>query len=239
MKEYTPKPTSSEQLLLNLNDATTRKLQEQIAAADGTVRVIVHPFHHEYYPEVIEKYNQEIKQKFEQYKLALNKLLENTAHPIIIFEEEQRIASTAKHALSENCYFIATEVKQSQPTQVDWQSLGEIFKSLGIEKVIIGGQLLGVGFEAQETMYNRLLDQRRKRSAGGISRPYSPQKCVGTAAQEIAKQGIEIDYSGIALPQNRTTIHQFEQGVTKKKKQQWFQKAFGWIIRREKRAPHQ
>lgn len=216
-------------------------LRLRIEKKNGSILLFVHPFYQDYYnrlrfdsdsdsdSEVVGYRNPKIERLQHFIYFLLQKELPNNLSPLIIFEEQKRIRETEERLASyiqddrQRIYMVPTHSDSPDPiikgeySIRSWYKLIDLFKELGIQRIVIGGMHLALernnflNFTEQDDWYvKQRQDKYKKIGIKNVEKlNYSIFPCVGKTAAWFSKD-FDVRISRFTSPKCRRDIVRLE-----------------------------
>ncbi|HUX35514.1 MAG TPA: hypothetical protein VMV71_00610 [Candidatus Paceibacterota bacterium] len=229
--------------IFELSGEDRAELERRVKKSGGLARIIIHPFYpvnFDYDGRLFtdkQKESLENKRKnFETFQAAIDRLFSSDpdkSPPIIVFEEEFNLEGNKNSYMGRDYrnepYVVPTFTDNPTPKlspnenwlnkdfdeKNGWNKLREIFKSLGIKKMLIGGTQLNISsnegwkewFIREMEAYEKMVEAFKKiKGSAEVGKPdYVLHGCVGNAISNLMDD-FEIEVSSLAFPANRATI---------------------------------
>jgi len=204
----------------NLNNKEKKLLATRVGRWQGLVRIFVHPFFTEYKGPYGYDYYPKTDCRVSIGLKRLLRLPEKKTPPIMILEEAASLHTTrdklSGYSINQKAYFVATIRDNPTPTGFEdgFAHLAEELKSVGVNRVLIGGIYLHVVDNYLvpndlRTSPNHPLFNQRSILSGNLTvkrKDFSFNGCAGYAALQLAQHGLDISFSNFASPQNMSDI---------------------------------
>jgi hypothetical protein len=200
--------------LFELDSAARLRLRDRVERSKGTVRFVIHPYYETYeFPEQSNRKSRLVEYSLE--KMMRQNTVRNT--PIIIFEEEGRLAQTqhrlaqflgnslAKRQANGEVYFVPTYGGQPEPKpdleqdeEIDyeedekpghWADLAIELKAARVNKIMLGGMYLMTDYYRQHPYFT---DEQGRSFSG----------CVNGVVNWLGKS-FDVEMSNLSYPANR------------------------------------
>lgn len=203
--EYEFATTTSHKDLMGLSETEKNLLKEKIAKWNGVIRVFVHPSfmpanHHE--KALVDFPGSEDTEKY------VKRILNLSDTPPVIVMEEHKNYDTSKQRFEkgskQQAYFVETENSDSSlfGDPKGFEKLADLFSELGVQKVLIGDQILWIDTDYIQDAGNLKIhddygyeDQRPW--VGG---------CVGKVIEQLNDPRFKIEISYISYPDNPSKL---------------------------------
>lgn len=195
--------------LLTLSVEEKEILARRLSAINGVARIFVHPYF------IQDSYPKQSHVNFPNYQIVgdlVEKLVampEGKTPPVFIFQEKKSIDLLLKHLkgkIKQNIYIVETETSDIRLSNTDWSysKLKDLFASLGVKKIIIGGQTLGIFPETLIDKGNLVFPDSFKLDS------YSPwiNGCVGDVINNLQGGVFGIQISNFNLPSSLKDIRE-------------------------------
>lgn len=193
--------------LLSLSESESRELKQRIDKWKGVVRVFVHP----YFIEA--SYPRESHKDFPGHEItgkAVEQLIGEPVSktpPIFIFEEIGRINETTEKLSGikgQPAFMIATETSGIKFADKEWNydRLKNLFATLGIKRIIVAGQFLGI-------FPNTLVDKGNLLIPQGFGlEEYKPwmNGCAGEVIDSLQDSRFSIELSNFNYPDSKRDL---------------------------------